>query len=233
MIYDPNGKATRRALVFERALHSWDRWLDSLVYGHKVLRIQQGHPSLERMKNIANKTLTELGFPLCLIFELYWLCCVFADYETTHGFKFEKLIFPDWFPFPFGFKLDASLDFKGKRIIPPEIWSESDKKFEFNRAPVFRHLPSKVRAARFQNYPNDEFILVVPADHPVREYIGKGRPDKTQANGETMILHKVITDVTIAGEDKKVKRTKCSWCKGSMLWDDDDNAYKCMSCGRG
>jgi len=225
-------RVIRRALVFERALHCWDRWLDSIADGREVLRFPQGHPSLEHMRNVAKKALTELGFPSCTVFELYWLCCVFANYETMRGFKFDKLILPDWFPFPFGFEQEMNLDFKGKRIIPPEIWNEAYKKFRFTRDPLLRCLPPKNKEARFQNYPNDDFILVLPADHTARKYVKRGRPITTQANGVTMLPHKVTADATVTGEDKKVKGTKCSWCGGSMLWDDEDKAYKCISCGR-
>ena len=90
----------RKALVFERALHRWDRWLDSLANGRKILRFQHLHPSLEEMRDVAKNMLAKLDFPACTIFELYWLCCVFANYRTAHGFKFDKLVLPDWFPFP-------------------------------------------------------------------------------------------------------------------------------------
>ena len=231
MIYNPDDRVTRRALAFERALHRWDRWLDSIGDGQAAFRLSQGYPSLEHMRNIAKKALTELGFPSCTVFELYWLCCVFADYETIRGFKFENLILPDWFPLPIGIDDVMGLDFKGKRIIPPEIWYETDKKFWFDRDPILRCLSPKDKAARFQNYPEDkDFILVLPADHPVRKFVDMGRPITTQANGETMLPHKVITDATITSENKKVKRNKCSRCGGNMLWDAGDNVYKCILC---
>ncbi len=188
MIYNPNGRVTGRALAFERALHCWDKWLDSIDDGQLILRLSQGHPSLEHMRNTAQKALIKLEFPLCAIFELYWLCCVLTDYKTILGFKFETLILPDWFPLPIGIEDVMDLNFKGKRIIPPEIWYEADKKFWFDRDPMIQCLPPKNKAARFQNYPEDrDFILVVPDDHPVRNFVKTGRPITTTANGETMI----------------------------------------------
>lgn len=180
-------RVIRKALVFGRALHCWDRWLYSVTYGRKVLRFRQSYPSLEEMRNVSKKALTEMGFPSCTIFELYWLCCVFADYETPDGFKFDNLVLPDWFPFPFGFKLDKDLDFKGKRIDPPEVWNEADRKFWFARDPMLRCLSPKDRAARFENYPDRDSILVLPADHTVRKYVKRGRPITTKSDGETPI----------------------------------------------
>jgi hypothetical protein len=69
------------------------------------------------MRDIAGKTLAELGFPKCTLFELYWLCCVFSDYAEysyyadlpqRSGFKFEKLVLPNWFPFPFVLQTEAT-----------------------------------------------------------------------------------------------------------------------------
>ena len=127
-------------------------------------------------------------------FALYRLCCVFADYRTRYGFKFEKLVLPDWFPFPsgfkwdkFGFGRDKTPDFKGKRIYPPEVWNEADRKFWFAREPVLRCLSPKDRAARFQNYPDRDFKMVLAADHLVRKYIKRGRMLTTNDCGETLL----------------------------------------------
>lgn len=187
-------RVIRKTLVFERALHCWKKWPKSVTYGRKVLRFRQTHPSLEEMRNVANRVLTEMRFPPCTIFGLYWLCCVFADYKAPDGFNFHKLVLPDWFPFPcgfkwdkFGFSSDKDLDFKGERIDPPEVWNEADRKFWFARNPVVRCLSPKDRVARFENYPDRDFVLVLPADHPVREYVKRGRPITTKEDGVTLI----------------------------------------------
>lgn len=180
-------RVIRKALVFERALHRWDRWLKSIAGGREVLRFPQGHPPLEHMRNVAKKALTDLGFPSCTVFELYWLCCVFADYKMERSFKFDKLVLPDWFPFPFGFEQEMEPDFKNKRIYPPEVWNESDRKFWFAKNPLLRCLSPKDRAAHFQNYPKRDFILVLPVDHPVRKHIDRWRPTPTMADGETLL----------------------------------------------
>lgn len=178
----------RRALGFERALHRWDKWLDSIAYGRKVLRFRQSPPSLQEMRSVAKNVLSELGFPDCTFFELYWLCCVFADYETKSGFYFEKLVMPDWFPFPHGFKHYDWIDLRGKRIYPPEVWDESDVMFwrERDSFAQFLHEPEKKQFLE-EMVPNREWVIVLPPDHPIRKSIRRGRPITTTPNGETLL----------------------------------------------
>jgi hypothetical protein len=141
--------------TFERALHRWDRWLESIGRGRELLRSSGSHSSLEEMRELASRTLADLGFPGCTVFELYWLCCVFSDYEEcvgnydSWGFKFEKIILPDWFPLPFGFKAEPTLNFGGKRIYPPEVWDEADLRFWMDplRNPLTRALMTPVASS--------------------------------------------------------------------------------------
>lgn len=200
----PGDTVLRKALVFERALHRWDKWLDSVAYGRKVLRFQQSHPALEEMISVAKKALTEMKFPACTLLEVYWLCCVFVDYKTEGGFVFDRLVLPDWFPPPFK-REGWAFDIKGKRIYPPEVWNDADLEFWVQRDPVVRLFPSHtegpdgrirrigpsepstIRAPIRESYLNSGFILVLPANHPVRKYIKKGRPIKIKADGETIL----------------------------------------------
>lgn len=177
----------KRAKNFERALHLWDKWLDSIANGRKVLRFQQSQPSLEEMRSVAQKALAELGFPPCTFFELYWLCCVFCDYETKGGFTFEKLVLPDWFPLPFGFAV-RSLDFKGRRIYPPRVWAEANVQFWRERDPVVRFLPPEMRDEHLEAlYPDKDWCILLPKDHPVQQFVKKGRPITTMPSGETLL----------------------------------------------
>jgi len=180
----------RRVLVFEKALHSWKPWLDSILVGRKVLRIMTSIPSLGEMRHIANQSLKKMGFPACTLFELYWLTCVFSDYDIHYknggGFKFDLLLPPPWFPFPFGFEEDEHLVFKGKRIYPPEVWSEADVKFHRKIAVTMRAKePDRTQYLK-RNVPNREEVLVLPSSHPVRRYM-RGRPVKPSVDGETLI----------------------------------------------
>jgi len=195
-------RTLRKALVFEGALHCWDSWLDSVAHGRKALGSQQSHPPLEEMMNVARKTLTEMKFPSCTLLEVYWFCCVFADYQTANGFKFDKLILPDWLSSLFRRDAYRTLDFKGKRIYPPQVWDEADVEFWFERDPSVRCLPthiidlngivpcrdsSTIKATILKKYLNNDFILVLTADNAVRKYIKRGRPITTRADGETPV----------------------------------------------
>lgn len=126
--------------------------------------------------------MTELGFPECTLFELYWLCCIFADYEADRCFKFDKLVLPDWFPFPFGFRMDGSLDFEGKRIYPPEVWDEADVMFwqENNQL-------TRITGKPFEGIADKDEVIVLSSDHPVRKFIKQGRPVKVDERGQTWL----------------------------------------------
>jgi hypothetical protein len=183
-------RAFRKNLTFERALHKWPQWLDSIANGRKELRFRHSHPSLEEMINISKKVLKEMHFPSCTLLEIYWLCCVFANYETATGFKFDKLVLPDWFPSTLKDYLGCTINFKGKRIYPPEVWEEADRKFWFERDRLLLYLSPEERDATYEDYPyypNRHFIFVLSDDHPVRKYVKMGRPITTKADGETML----------------------------------------------
>ena len=253
----------RKALVFERALHNWRPWLDSIAYGRKVLALGQSYPSLEEMRKIAQETLSNLKFPQCTMLELYWLCCVFARYETKMGFKFEELVIPDWFPLPFGFRNEEYLLAKpaspstywrkarrelfykesrlirpGRRIMPPTVWNEADKRFWFAGNVIAQCSPPERRAEYFQNYPDSEFILVLPSDHPVRQFVRHGRPRKALPNGEVVFPPKVICEPTAVEQYDAYKGVPiapktCTRCGGTILiWENEDKAFKCLFCGR-
>ena len=163
---------------FELALHRWPEWKISIKSGREQLCTGVTHPSLGKMRGVAQSVLAGLGFPECTMMELYWLCCVLSDYEKgTKGssFNFHQLVLPDWFPLPFGFRREAELEFEGVRVWPPDVWSEAHAKFWGNKSPLA------------QGTPDLEFAMVLPADHPVRKYVKPGRSLTDTPSGETMI----------------------------------------------
>jgi len=176
----------RKVMSFERALHRWKPWLDSVAQGRKSLKPDGlPRPNFNTLIIAARKALREIGFPPCAIFELYWLCCVYADYETASGFMFNRLILPAWFP-PLGFKPGHPLDFKGKRIYPPEIWDEDDRLFWFLRQPMLAESQEE-RQRQFDDFPDLDWVMILPPDHFVHTLLKKGRPLKTTASGETWL----------------------------------------------
>lgn len=200
-----------KSVTFERALHRWDKWLKSIAYGRRGLRHGEQHSSLEDMRSLASKVLAELGFPPCAILELYWLCCVLTDYRivgSETSFRFGRLVLPDWFPFPFGFKNEEGFDFRGKRIYPPEVWSDDDRIFWAKRDPIIQAINARVVGRRGvypsgnrrftgiakqgdyfipNGFPDTDWIIVLPSDHPLHHLVSKGRPSKPSRDGITFV----------------------------------------------
>ncbi len=191
--------------TFERALHSWDKWLRSVADGRRLLRGRGDHPRLAEMRSAAQEALTGLGFQTCTIFELYWLCCVFSDHDdlyTKEGkkeFRFGKLILPEWFPLPFGFRDEAllRLDFRGKRILPCDVWTEADLEWhtqqamklypsaEVTREGGIVRLDQRGPAERAVAGTLADWAIVLPANHPIHRFVKRGRPTTVGEGGIT------------------------------------------------
>lgn len=223
---------------FERALHKWEPWLNSIKSARKEFSSSDLHPPLEEMRSAAKKALKELQFPECTLLEVYWLCCVFSDYDTETGFKFEELKLPDWFPLPFGFKKEEQLnkqvlDLKGGRIKPPIIWDEADVNFWQMSDPIFQitgDIPDYIL--------NTDFIVLLPPDHPVHAYVSKGRPRKTSPDGELRMPHLDMKPEELIKESQLIPaaplpRPKCNHCGSlSLMWDNQQEKFKCLLCSR-
>ena len=160
--------------TFERALHSWDKWRESIEAGRRELH---QNCSLPEMELAAKKALNDLGFPSCQALELYWLCCVFSQYHVGQGgFNFDKIVMPDWFPLPFGSPYGWAATLRGKRIYPPRAWNPCDVDFF-----------AKGMQAYGLICPPPEIVIVLPAQHPVRELIRRGPPTRKNDDGTTYL----------------------------------------------
>lgn len=229
-------KLIGKACVFERALHQFDSWLDSIALGRKSLSTYKPFPPLNVMREIAEKSLAELSFTHCTIFEIYWLSCVFSNYETKEGFNFSKIILPDWFPFPHGFKHCDWLDLRKKRIYPPETWTDAKVQFMRERNTRVHYLrESDIKPYLERMVPDTDFTIVLSPNHPIRQLFKRGRPVNT-FNGETILPHKSIDSITVGldmAEYQQIITPKtCIHCGGSMLWDKEENDFKCLACSR-
>jgi hypothetical protein len=225
--------------TFERALDSWDPWLKSITDGRKVLQSSSRHPSLEEMRLLARTTLTELGFSPCNMFELYWLCCIYSDYDTEYvakrhkDFRFERLVLPEWFPLPFGFHHEALhlVDFKGKRILPCEVWTEDDLKWQIRQrmqvypphfvgregtVPVDRRGLAEKGVAEYLA----DWAIVIAADHLIHKFVKRGRPTKPIADGWILAEQRADGLPSVAMTSRE-----CPKCRG-LVWEDH-----CMICG--
>lgn len=224
---------------FEIALHKWSPWLNSVTKARKTFsKSGLDHPSLDKMKKAARSALKRLKFPQCTLLEVYWLACIFSDYATETGFKFEELKLPDWFPLPYGFKDEENidkhfLDLKGGRIKPPVIWEVADVTFWQTKDPMFRftgHLPDYIL--------NTDFIIVLPPFHPVRKYVSMGRPRKLSPNGELPLAHPSMKLKEPAKKPQgapavPVNPVICPHCGGaSLMLDKEDGLLMCLLCGR-
>ena len=89
-------------------------------------------------------------------------------------------------------------------------------------------------------YPHTDWVIVLPKDHPVHQFVEKGRPaDDWEADVQ---LRKTLAPFLPPKPDKVIGEvqvphgiatTKCSHCGGTMLWGDEDKMYRCILCGRG
>jgi len=173
--------------IFERALHRWKPWLDSIASGRGVLRTQQPPPPLLAIREVAQKALSGLDFPPCTLFEVYWLCCIFTDYDTKGGFKFDKLILPDWFPLSFGFKAEYLSQFKGKRIYPPKVWNETDRLFWFQGTKWHKLHQKRKELSIFRITQIEISYLYYPPATQSTHLLRRGRPITTELNGRTLL----------------------------------------------
>jgi hypothetical protein len=170
--------------LIERTLHRWGDWNTSVAHGREAIKGHNKEWSADKYRNIAIKFLSELSFPRSSMLELYWLTCVFSDYQNNGIFYFEKLVLPKWFPLPFGVKFETRFSFKSKRIYPPQMWDESDKSFFFEREPHVQYMSDSIKNEYFQKYPEiDDDVLILPDDHPLRKMVKKGRPNKRMNDG--------------------------------------------------
>jgi len=159
------------------------------------------------MRSLAPTKLTELGFNPCKLLELYWLCCIFSDYdrewftEPRRGFRFERLILPEWFPLPFGFRTEQEqpMLFKGRRILPCEVWTKHDLERQIQQEMRYCGgqqqvgLKGTVRlnprrdAQRMVAETLADWAIVLAADHPIHRFVKKGRPITTTESGLTSV----------------------------------------------
>jgi hypothetical protein len=155
---------------FEIALHRWDEWEKTIKEGRKVLHVTD---KMEGLQSWVFDKLATLALPRCPFLELYCICCIFSDYDEGQRFYFDRITVPDWLPLKF-VKLGADKiqDLHGKRIYPPEVWSDSDFAFW-----------QRSQNAMFDS----DTCIVIPKNHPVRLFMRRGRPLKITPDAETLL----------------------------------------------
>jgi hypothetical protein len=166
-----------RGDIVEIALHRWDKWQNVIREGRQVLHVNE---DLDTLRGFARKQLEILELPACAILELYFLCCVFSNYQKGQRFYFDRIKVPDWLPLPFGLEWEKGNLLRGKRVYPPTVWSEEDVKFFRRSYGAGSHLS-----------PYDpETCIVLPISHSVRRFVPRGRPAKKTRDGMTWLQMK-------------------------------------------
>jgi len=84
---------------------------------------------------------------------------------------------PDWFPLQFGHPYEWAATCRGKRIYPPRVWDQRDVCFWGKGRKDYEQIWG----------PWPEFDIVLPAQHPVRQFVKRGRPPKKMPNGTTLL----------------------------------------------
>ena len=81
------------------------------------------------LKKTAREELKSLVFPNSLWLQLYWICCIYSEYNFDYHESFEKIVIPEQLPMPFEPSMGQYLLEGGMRIYPPAVWDEKDAIF--------------------------------------------------------------------------------------------------------
>jgi hypothetical protein len=117
--------------VVERALFAWPVWRESIIRRWMLPDVDWAHLPKGEVRDIASKGITSLGFPYCLIFEIYWLSCLVSDYCMSDPTTFSTIAVPDYLPRFFEPLVRFDKSMIDKRAYPPPIYNESDLKFHY------------------------------------------------------------------------------------------------------
>ena len=86
---------------------------------------------VDEVRDTAAKEITSLGFPYCLLFEIYWLSCLVSDYCMSAPTTFGSITVPVFLPSVYEPLVRFDKSMTDKRAYPPQIFSEIDLKFHY------------------------------------------------------------------------------------------------------
>jgi hypothetical protein len=112
-----------QSLTVERALFRWQKWRNSII-DYWVKHSNELNGSFSPAESEVCQELMELGLPDLDILEIYWICCVFSDFNLDYPVTFEKIITPE------GLQIHGHEIKPGNRAYPPCVIDEGDLKFE-------------------------------------------------------------------------------------------------------
>jgi hypothetical protein len=164
----------------ELALFLWPKWRQSIVSEWATPHEVKSDVFLTKAKEETMK----LGFPPCLLLEIYWACCVVSEYALDYPITYDNILVPEWLPIPaeqpesspvlYYFKHIAKYDLKpGIRIYPPHIMKESEIDFVIYEDGYQLPFPKDLY------YPKEgDYVMLIPQDHELNSILNqiKGRP---------------------------------------------------------
>jgi len=170
----------------ERALFKWDKWRSSIVGQWSVDTEYFTNLSLDQTRKKANDILGEMGFPACVLFELYWVSCITSDYVIDDQNTFQNIILSDWLATLYAEAL-SEVNYKissGDRVYPPKLWSEKDVIFQGRK--LYGGDPPSDILEWFRTPNEKEQWIYLPPQHELLESFSsmKGRPPTRRKRGK-------------------------------------------------
>jgi len=173
----------------ERALFKWNKWQSSIIgYWGADTEYFTGL-ALNKIREKVNNVLIELGFPVCVLFELYWISCVLSDYVIDDRNTYKNIVLSNWLSSLY-IDVLSKVYYKipnGDRVYPPEIWTDKDVAFQGRK--VYGGDPPEVILESLRS-PNDkEQWIYLPAQHELHKLLNlmKGRPPVHRKPGKYAI----------------------------------------------
>jgi hypothetical protein len=173
----------------ERALFKWNKWRSSIIGYWSVEMDNFTTLSLNTIRKKTNNVLSELGFPVCVLFELYWISCILSDYVIDDRNTYKNIVLSCWLASLYAEVL-SKVCYKissGDRVYPPKIWNEKDVVFQGGK--IFGGEPPKVILESLRS-PNDkEQWIYLPPKHELHKLLNtmKGRPPARRKPGKYAI----------------------------------------------
>lgn len=156
----------------EQALFKWQKWRNSIINYWVESRSKLDEPS-KFLESEVDQRIAELVLPDSRIFKLYWICCVFSDYNFDYPLTFKNIAMPT--------NLSVqNLGIKsGTRLYPPAVINEKDLKFEAVQLGLNRE---SLRDIYSQSYSRK---MLIKSSHELLDMLRliRGRPRKHGKRG--------------------------------------------------
>lgn len=142
-----------REVNVEKALHRWEPWVKAVGDVRAYIRVKGNDH--EKLWYNSSLILMNLRFPAKLLFRLYFLSCVFSDYDHTMPSSLSRIQYPPFlleklvyftqsariinatdmvieFMDERKFRYRPDIELLRRRPLPPAIWTNKDVHFALN-----------------------------------------------------------------------------------------------------